>query len=205
MIPIAPRLHGTFVRSTPIGLRAMSHRARVAVVASVVLATTACASNQQSQQPSPAVVSSSVTPTPSPTPTPSTLSNGLPTSLPNGWVTEPQLDDQTDGIINTLNQEFPDANLKGAAYRDPDEPSLAKGALLFIIGEEEIDPESALYIFSTEEKKSDVGTYTRCGQGDDRVGCITETSPTVMALYFGTETFNQKTLAEFVASYQADL
>ena len=67
----------------------------------------------------------SAAPTPSPTPT-----GRIPDSLPNGWVQEPRVADVVTDIIGSLNETYPDAELEGAAYRNPHDEDLANGVIL---------------------------------------------------------------------------
>jgi hypothetical protein len=153
----------------------------------------------------------SPTPTPTPSPTPTVLANGLPATLPNSWESDSEYDKLTENVISIFNQTFPDANVEGSTYRDPE--GVKDGVLVFMVAEERIEPAWALAAFSTEEKLTQPGIYTRCGQttkggADFRVGCVTETDPSVMALYFADgedAAFSRQTLGKFVAEYQADI
>ena len=144
------------------------------------------------------------TSTPAPAPTSAVPTNGLPDTLDNGWVLEPRVADAAQDLVDNFNTSFPESEVEGSVYRDPDDPDVEDGALLVMVAEEQVDPDWALEATAENGTTSKQGAYIRCSKGDAGVvACTTTTNPSVMARYqpnSGTASFDVKSLAKFVAS-----
>lgn len=157
--------------------------------------------------PTPSATAQQATSTPTPTsaaPTSAAPTNGLPSTLDNGWVLEPRVADAAQDLVDSFNASFPESDVEGSVYRDPDDPDVEDGALLVMVAEQQVDPQWALEATAENGTTSKQGAYTRCSKDDDGVvACTTTTSPSVMARYQpngSTASFNVKSLAKFVAS-----
>ena len=135
----------------------------------------------------------------------------LPARLSSGWIFEPSCSDSINGAISPLDEAMPSADLLGGGYghRNTD-----YGAMLLTVGEGEVDPATAFYIWEAKGKLERIRLHTLCAKSTSSnassvFACATETIPSVLAYYvLGTVSkrgLSMAELAEVVASAQAEL
>lgn len=132
------------------------------IISLVLLA--ACGANSGASAPTVTVTAAPVTVT-APPPS-SSPPSGTPTAkaLPNGWTENSAFITNLKRVVNSLNQSFPSANLKGTVYTSDGDPEA--GGIIVLVGHEldGLQPDQMLNAFDTEKKKTYID-YTTCAEG----------------------------------------
>ncbi len=96
--------------------------------------------------------------------------------------------DVVSRIVDDLNKNYPNAELEGAAYRDPQDEGLANGVLVVMTGQTPLD-DAVLDVLAeggevTEPPDFDWTRCAKAGTGSDiSIACTTRTSPSVTVRY----------------------
>lgn len=173
----------------------------------LVLLAASCAApgNDSAVSTAPAEPTPSLVATPSNTPS-AAVPSPFPSTLANGWTYGTFAESTVKKLTNSLNQVFPDADLKGSSYENSD----GSDVLTVFIGEGRVDVLSLPMVFGVNSAAKSVRDYTSCAKSSEALLCVTDTAPSVTMYYYNSGdsdgwAFTTASLAELTAETQADL